>query len=90
MSPPPRRTWALPSPLGDSSSLSRCNLETVGKAKGGINQLLANLLFLSGLLSAQDDPRLGEMCWEMRGCRGKEPMEMWREDVQDVSPSRLS
>lgn len=87
---PPHRTWALLSPLGDSSSPSRCHLRMVGKAKGGINQLLANLLFLSGLLTACLDPMLGERCWEMRGCRGKEPVVMWTEGVQVISPSSLS
>lgn len=59
----------------------------VGKAKRGINQLLANLLLLSELLSARDVLTPG---WEMRGCRGKEPVVMWREGVQVISPSSLA
>lgn len=81
-SPPPlpRRTWVLPSPLGDSCSPSRRNLGMVGKGRGGNHQLSAALLFLRGpgLASARDVLTQGqERCVRRR----EDAEELQREEI---------
>lgn len=82
-SPPPlpRRTWVLPSPLGDSCSPSRRNLGMVGKGRGGNHQLLAAFLFLRGpgLASARDILTQGQE----RCVRG-------REDAEELQTEEIS
>lgn len=90
-SPPPlpRRTWVLPSPLGDSCSPSRRNLGMVGKGRGGNHQLLAAFLFLRGpgLASARDVLTQGqERCVRRR----EDAEELQREEISGEVESWFS